>query len=95
MTKAWVAWTEDDDALLRQLAQDGKTPQQISSVMGRGYWAIIGHARRIGVDIKSEHPKNRWTSEELESLRKYVTDSGRSYGSVAYGLSLLSEDQVA
>ena len=42
-------WSREEDALVRLLAQRGRTAAQIGDVMGRGAHAVRNRMRRLGV----------------------------------------------
>lgn len=53
-------WTEEEDALLRQMMEDGKSEDEICRQLGRTVRAIIMRCHRIGVvRTIGPHPTHR------------------------------------
>lgn len=53
-------WTEDDDARLRELVEDGKSDEEISRQLGRTVRALLSRCTRIGVvRTMGPHPSHR------------------------------------
>lgn len=82
-----IAWTRDEDEKLAQMSAAGKSYDEIAAALGRSYWAVTGRARHS--EVPGRKPKKRWTDEELEELREFIRKTGRSAGSIIYGLELL------
>jgi hypothetical protein len=94
--------------MLRRLAADGKSAQEIAAVFGRTRSSVNAYANRHSIAIRSKNsPWGRlWTKREDEQLRKQKGKTvkqavnvlpGRSYGAVfsrarALGVELLRPD---
>ena len=77
MTKErWEQWTEKELSYLRQrYTKEG--PSEVASKLGRTVYAVVGKARRLGLEATRKlPPKNfKWTDEMLTAIRnRYVSE---------------------
>jgi GcrA cell cycle regulator len=54
--KNWNAWTEADDARLRELIAENLSYAAIAPLIGRNRNACIGRAYRLGIQVKGTRP---------------------------------------
>lgn len=54
--KKWNAWSEADDARLRELIAENLSYAAIAPLIGRNRNACIGRAHRLGIQVKGTRP---------------------------------------
>ncbi len=87
-------WTEAEDALLRNLAEQGRSAQQIADQIGRTRGGVNSRAQRFQIPIRS--PLSPWArlwsdvedtalknlAKQGATIQQAVDQIGRSYGSI-------------
>jgi hypothetical protein len=70
------AWTDDELAVLRQMAGDGRSKLAIAARLGRSISSICRQARLAGLELERRQP--RFTLRELD--RQMVESSHKMHG---------------
>ena len=50
-SRTLVMWTQEQDDLLKEMAEKGRSAKQIGALLGRTESAIFSRARKLGVKI--------------------------------------------
>ena len=72
------AWSEADYALLRSMADEGRTARDIAAALGRTRAAVCGMAHRCGVRLAGQYTRGHkitiggWTQARTDRLRELV-----------------------
>lgn len=70
-------WAKEEINIIRHLGDSTRSKDEILNLFPNRTWTqILAKARKIGVEVKYERLKKRWTKKELRILaRKYNTCS--------------------
>lgn len=86
-------WTQEEEDTLRDMVARGMHVSECAAALGRSKWSVIGRAQRSGIRlIPDNHPRVLWTEAELDILRAFCEDMGRSPFSIVHGLSVIAKD---
>ena len=85
MTEKTTTYTPEQTALVIQLYQDGKTPEEIAEVVGKSSRSVVAKLAREGV-YKSKEPTTR-----RRKKAELVQDLSESLGLVAEQLESLEK----
>jgi GcrA cell cycle regulator len=79
-------WTEQEEASVMVLSEQGMTINGIASMLGRSYHSVHSRRKRLKQGIKAVARK-LWTAEEDEKIREWWAQ-GKTYADIAGELGL-------